>query len=66
MDKHKETIIQEMKARGVKKLPVGNRTITLTERKGSRSLSWDAVAAAGVDLSAYTKIGKPSVSLSIT
>lgn len=65
MDDHKETIIQEMQARGVRSLPVGNRQIVLTERAGSRTYDWKAAESAGRDDGPFTKIGKASVALSV-
>lgn len=64
-DALKADIVAELEKRGIKGGQVGDVVVTLTTVKGRESLDKKAVAAAGIDLSPFTKVGAPSVRLDV-
>lgn len=61
-----ETIKQELKARKLSELDIGDFTVKLEVAAGRASLDKKAVEAAGIDLAPFTKTGKPSERLTVS
>jgi hypothetical protein len=59
-DEAAEHIKEELRARNVTSIGVGDRHVTLTRVAGRRNLDRKLVEAAGIDLTPYEKIGAPS------
>jgi len=60
-----EDIKTELKARNAWQLIVGNHKVELTLVAGRRSYDWKEMEKAGIDLSPFMKVGKPSERLTI-
>jgi len=61
----KETIKQELASRKTTTATVGDIVVTLTSVAGRTTLDKAAVAKAGIDLSKFEKVGKPSERLEV-
>lgn len=64
-DAAKAEIMAEMEKRGATTLPVGEFVVTLKNVAGRTTYDTKKAEASGVDLSAYKKVGKPSVRLEV-
>lgn len=58
-DKARADLIVEADTAGVKAVDTDSGTVVITERAGGRSLDWAAAEGAGIDLSPYTRTGRP-------